>query len=226
MGSPHRFRETVRRVPTALRDAMEALALALVRTVRPCGRATGDAALVEAVDLTPTDFDEATEAGVIALAERVLRAAGPHVGGLPEDGDGDPAALRAATEAFRPARGARDATRSLREAKTRELPPLVDAAGAATTMLDDLVPALGDAGLAAEYRRARRIDDVSRRPAQPLSGRPLGYWPPAPSGPPRTVRGGPEACFEGSVSCFRALMSGFRTSGRLILEAHPFLFPR
>ena len=144
----------------ALRTAMVAQAVALVQTVRPYGRATGDAALVEAVDLTPTDFNDATEEGVISLAERVLRAAEPHTAALPEYGSGDPAALRAAVEAFRPARGARDATRSQREAKTRELPPLFDAADAAIAMLDDLVPGLGDAELTAEYRRARRIDDV------------------------------------------------------------------
>ncbi len=144
----------------ALRTEMEALAMALVQTVRPLGRVTGDAALVDAVDLSMTDFTGATEEGVVALAERVARAAEPHTKALPEYGTGDPVALRAAIEAFRPARGVRDATRSQREAKTRELPPAFAAADAALDLLDDLVPGLGDAELTAEYRRARRIDDL------------------------------------------------------------------
>lgn len=145
----------------ALRDSMEAQALALAAAVRPYGRDTKNPALVDAADLTPTDFNTASEADVVTLAERVLRAAEPHETALEEYSTeaGAVAALRVAIEAFRPAGGARDAVRSEREGQTRALPPILDAAGDAVEQLDDLVPGLGDAELTAAYQRARRIDD-------------------------------------------------------------------
>jgi len=144
-----------------LRAAMKNQTLALAKAVRPFGRDTGDDALVDAATFTETDFKRASEAGAVSLAERVLRAAEPHDKKLPPYGAAAGAvdALRAAIEAFRPAGGARDAVRSQQEALTRAMPPLFKAAKAAIAQLDDLVPGIGDETLAAEYTRARRIDD-------------------------------------------------------------------
>jgi hypothetical protein len=144
------------------RDAMEAAAVRLVRVLRPYARATGDRALLADVDLTPSDFDNASDAAALSAAERVHAAATAHLAALAPYGvvAADATTLREAIEAFRPLGAARDATGGQREARTEALPAAFARARATLALLDDLIPGVvGDPILTAEYARTRRTDD-------------------------------------------------------------------
>ena len=146
----------------AARDAMEALAMRVARATRSFARATKDGALFDAVDLTPTDFDNATEADAAGLAERVAGAAEAHLGALAKYrvAKKDVEAVRAAIAAFGKAVPAVGATGGQREARTRSLRAAFVAADEAVDALDDAVEGvIDDAELTAEYRRVRRTDD-------------------------------------------------------------------
>ncbi len=146
----------------AARDAMEALALRVARATRAYARVAKDGALFDAVDLTPTAFDRATESDAAGMAERVAGAAEAHLEALAtyrvtkKDLD----AVRAAIAAFGKAVPAVGATGGQREARTRSLRAAFAAADEAIDGLDDAVEGvIDDAEFTAEYRRVRRTDD-------------------------------------------------------------------
>lgn len=146
----------------AARDAMEAAAMRLVLAARPFARVSGDGALLAAVDVKPSGFDRATEGGAVDLAQRVLGAVEPRLADLAgyNVSAKEVGALRSAIAAFTTAGPVRDATGGQREARTGSLSAAFREARTALRVLDDVVPGvIGDAELAAEYRRVRRTDD-------------------------------------------------------------------
>jgi hypothetical protein len=145
----------------AQRDRMEAATMRLVLALRPYARASDDGTLLAAVDVSASRLARVGDAAATAWAVRVAEAATAHLDALAGYGvtRADVTALEEATEAFAPMRAARDATAGQREARTEALRPALARARRAVRLLDDLVPGLGDAELAAEYRRVRRTDD-------------------------------------------------------------------
>ncbi len=143
------------------RDAMEAATMRLVQAVRPYARVIGDRALEAEVDVAPSDLSRTSDANAVGWADRVAAAALTHLGALAtyKVTQADVTALTDARAAFAPLRAARDATDTQREARTKALREPFKAGRKATTLLDDLVPGLGDDGLTDEYRQARRTDD-------------------------------------------------------------------
>ena len=146
----------------AARDAMEAVALRVARATRAYARASKNGTLFDAVNLTPTAFDRATEADAVGLAERVAGAAEGELGALAKYrvAKRDVEAVRAAIAAFGRAAPAVGATGGQREARTRSLRAAFVAADEAVDGLDDVVEGvIDDAAFTAEYRRVRRTDD-------------------------------------------------------------------
>ncbi len=146
----------------ATRDAMEALALRVARATRAYARASKNGVLFDAVDLTPTAFDRASETNAAGLAERVAGAAEEHLEALAayRVTQKDVEAVRAAIAAFGKAVPAVGATGGQREARTRSLRAAFAAADEALDGLDDAVEGvIDDAAFTAEYRRVRRTDD-------------------------------------------------------------------
>ena len=146
----------------AARDAMEAVALRVARATRAYARASKNGALFDAVDLVPSDFDRASEADAVGMAERVAGAAEGELAALAtyRVAKKDVEAVRAAIAAFGKAAPAVGATGGQREARTRSLRAAFVAADEAVLALDDVVEGvIDDAAFTAEYRRVRRTDD-------------------------------------------------------------------
>lgn len=146
----------------ALREALEAQAMDIVRRVRPYARVTGSGALLALVDVSASGLGALPEDELEDRAEAIRAAATEHAEALAPYGVTEARLdmLGAALDAYAPSRATPDAARSRRASATQALPAEFTAALALRDLLDDLVPALvDDADFVATYHQTRRIVD-------------------------------------------------------------------